>query len=101
MLIIVTTVFRQLIQKVLLGLGPRIGFELVKATKVVEGMASEIMVFCFKNCSDQLWEKIVQVKVKLLKFEVEGRGFAKLLRSLEQSIQQVKDQNNFGNKMLL
>ena len=42
MLIIVSTVFRQLIQKVLLGLGPRIGFELVKATKVVEGMASEI-----------------------------------------------------------
>ena len=47
MLIIVSTVFRQLIQKVLLGLGPRIGFELVKATKVVEGMASEIMVFCY------------------------------------------------------
>ena len=41
MLIIVTTVFRQLIQKVLLGLGPRIGFALVKATNVVEGMASE------------------------------------------------------------
>ena len=41
MLIIVTTVFRQLIQKVLLGLGPRIGFALVKATKVVEGIASE------------------------------------------------------------
>ena len=41
MLIIVSTVFRQLIQKVLLGLGPRIGFELVKATKVVEGIASE------------------------------------------------------------
>ena len=31
----------------------------------------------------------------------EGQEFAKLLRSLEQSIQQVKDQNNFGNKMLL
>ena len=41
MLIIVSTVFRQLIQKVLLGLGPRIGFELVKATKVVEGIASK------------------------------------------------------------
>ena len=41
MLIIVTTVFRQLIQKVLLGLGPSIGFALVKATKVVEGIASE------------------------------------------------------------
>ena len=33
---------------------------------------------------------------KLLKFEVEGREFAKFLRSLEQFIQAVKGQNNFG-----
>ena len=32
---------------------------------------------------------------KLLKFEAEGREFAKFLRSLEQSIQTVKGQNNF------
>ena len=32
---------------------------------------------------------------KLLKFEAEGRGFAKTLRSLEQFIQTVKGQNNF------
>ena len=32
---------------------------------------------------------------KLLKFEVEGREFAKILRSLQQFIQTVKDQNNF------
>ena len=32
---------------------------------------------------------------KLLKFEAEGREFAKLLRSLEQFIQTVKGQNNF------
>ena len=32
---------------------------------------------------------------KLLKFEAEGREFAKFLRSLEQFIQTVKDQNNF------
>ena len=32
---------------------------------------------------------------KLLKFEVEGREFAKFLRSLEQFIQTVKGQNNF------
>ena len=84
MLIIVTTVFLQLIQKVLLGLGPRIGFELVKATKVVEGMASEIMVFCYQNCSDLLWEKIVLMTEKnFWKSEVEGQEFAKLLRSLE------------------
>ena len=32
---------------------------------------------------------------KLLKFEAEGREFAKLLRSLEQFIQTVKGQKNF------
>ena len=32
---------------------------------------------------------------KLLKFKAEGREFAKLLISLEQFIQAVKDQNNF------
>ena len=32
---------------------------------------------------------------KLLKFEAEGREFAKILRSLEQFIQTVKGQNNF------
>ena len=31
----------------------------------------------------------------LLKFEAEGREFAKILRSLEQVIQTVKGQNNF------
>ena len=40
-----------------------------------------------KNCSND-WEK-------LLKFEAEGREFAKFLRSLEQFIQTVKGQNNF------
>ena len=32
---------------------------------------------------------------KLLKFEAEGREFAKLLRSLQQFVQTVKGQNNF------
>ena len=32
---------------------------------------------------------------KLLKFEAEGREFAKILRSLEQFFQTVKGQNNF------
>ena len=32
---------------------------------------------------------------KLLKFEAEGREFAKILRSLEQFIQAVKGQNKF------
>ena len=40
-----------------------------------------------KNCSSD--------PEKLLKFEAEGRGFAKFLRSLEQFILTVKGQNNF------
>ena len=32
---------------------------------------------------------------KLLKFEAEGQEFAQILRSLEQSIQTMKGQNNF------
>ena len=40
-----------------------------------------------KNCSSN--------REKLLKFEVEGREFAKCLRSLEQFIQTVKGQNKF------
>ena len=49
------------------------------------------MVFCFQNCSTD--------REKRLKFEAEGQEFAKVLRSLEQFIQIVKVQNNFGNKM--
>ena len=40
---------------------------------------------------DLLWEKIVLVIEKNLKFEAEGREFAKF---------SVKGQNNFGNRML-
>ena len=40
-----------------------------------------------KNCSSD--------REKLLKFEAEGREFVNFLRSLEQFIQTVKDQNNF------
>ena len=40
-----------------------------------------------KNCSSE--------QEKLLKVEAEGREFSKFLRSLEQFIQTVKDQNNF------
>ena len=40
-----------------------------------------------KNCSSD--------RENFLKFEAEGREFAKILRSLEQFIQTVKGQNNF------
>ena len=36
------------------------------------------MVFCYQNCSDPLWEKnVLVIEKKLLKFEAEGREFAK------------------------
>ena len=37
---------------------------------------------------------------KILRFEAEGREFAKILRSLEQYIQTVKAVTIFGNRML-
>ena len=40
-------------------------------------------------------KKLFFDREKLLKFEAEGREFAKFLRSLEQFIQTVKGQNNF------
>ena len=45
------------------------------------------LVFCYQNCSCD--------REKLLKFEDEGREFAKILRSLEQFVRTVKGQNNF------
>jgi hypothetical protein len=45
-----------------------------------------------KNCSSD--------REKLLKFEPEGGEFAKFSRSLEQFIQTVKGQKNFGNRIL-
>ena len=50
-----------------------------------------VMVFCYQNCSDLLWEKNCSSdREKLLKFEAESREFSKSLRSLEQFIQTVK-----------
>ena len=54
------------------------------------------MVFCYQNCSDLLWEKIVLVIEK--NFEAEGREFEIFLRSLEHFIQTVKGQNNFWSQ---
>ena len=61
------------------------------------------MVFCYQNCSDLLWEKIVLFsdREKLLKFEAEGREFAKCLRSIEQFILQWKVRPIFGTKSFL
>ena len=48
------------------------------------------MVFFYQNCRNCFSDR-----EKLLKFDAEGRQFAKVLRSLEEFIQTVKGQNNF------
>ena len=55
------------------------------------------MVFCLKKLFRLSARKksVFRDREKLLKFETEGREFAKFLRSLEQFIQTVKGQNNF------
>ena len=50
------------------------------------------MVFCYQDCSSD--------PEKLLKFEAEGREYAKCLRTLGQLIQPVIGKNNFWNRML-
>ena len=45
-------------------------------------------------------KKCSSVREKKNNFKAEGGEFANFLRSLDQFIQTVKGQNNFGNKML-
>ena len=48
------------------------------------------MVLCHQNCTDLLWEKNCSCDWgKFLKFEAECWEFAKILRSLEKSIETV------------
>ena len=57
-------------------------------TRLVKTYRNKLeMVFCYLNCSSD--------QGKLLKFEAEARKFPKFLRSLQQSVQTVKGQNNF------
>ena len=59
-------------------------------------MQKPLIVFSYQDCSDLLWKKKCSSdREKLLKFEAEGREFAKKLRSLEQFIQTMTCQNNF------
>ena len=63
----------------------------IKVEKTIETywyfVTKIVLTYCEKNCSSD--------REKVLKFEAEGREFAKFLRSLEQFIQTVKGQNNF------
>ena len=58
------------------------------------------MVFCYQNRSDLIWKK-KNVLVIEKNSKAEGQEFEIFLRSLEQFIQTVKGQNNFGNIKLL
>ena len=62
------------------------------------------MVICYQNCSDLciVRKNCSTDQEKLLKFEAEGREFAKYSRSLEQFIQTETEQVRtiFGNRML-
>ena len=54
---------------------------------------STVLVFCFTNYCDLLWEKkLFQWSRKRLKFEAEDWEFSKILRLLEQSIRKGKSQ---------
>ena len=62
----------------------------------IQDLSEKTLVLCYQNCSDLLWEKNCSCdQEKLLKFNVEGQEFAKILRFLQQFIQKVKGQNNF------
>ena len=59
------------------------------------------MVFCYQNCSDILWEKIVlQIKIFFWKFEAKGPEFTKKKRPLEEFIQTDKGQKKFASRTL-
>ena len=53
------------------------------------------IVFCYQNCSELLWEKIVLVMEKTFEIWNWRPRICEILRSLEQFIQTVKGQNNF------
>ena len=80
-----------------------------------ESIMTKIITHRKKKCEQQIqnWYFVTKIfltscgkifswyREKLLKFEAEGKDFAKFLRSLEQFIQTVKGQNNLGNRMFL
>ena len=61
----------------------------------VMGLSIENGILFRKIFWPALRKKCSRDREKLLKFEAEGREFAKILRSLEHFIQTVKVQNNF------
>ena len=65
--------------------------------KRLRGQVGSEMVFCYQNCSDLLWEKIVLVIEKnFWNSKLKAENLQKILKSLDQFIQTVKGQNNFS-----
>ena len=63
-------------------------------------LTTESTVFCYQNCSDILWEKIVLViKKNFWNSRLKAENLNFLLRSLEQLIQTVKGQNSFWHQI--
>ena len=58
-------------------------------------MSNCFSVLDLRNLQEKVKKNCSSDREKLLKFEAEGREFAKNLRSLEQFVQTVKGQNNF------
>ena len=65
------------------------------AKKQTNYVCSVLWYFVTKIAPTYWEKKKYRSREKLLKFQAEGREFAKFLRSLEQIIQTVKSQNNF------
>ena len=61
---------------------------------------SQSMVFCYQNCSDLLWEKIVLVIEKNFRNSRLSQELAKFLRSLNNLFKQWKARTIFVNRML-
>ena len=65
-------------------------------TKMVCNLCNSKMVFCYQDCSDLLWEKIVLVIENFFwNSRLKAENLHNFLRSLEQFIQTVKGQDNF------
>ena len=62
---------------------------------------SSEMVFCYQNCSDLLWEKIVLViKKKIWNSRLKAENFQKFWDHLNNLFKQWMDRTIFGNRML-
>ena len=67
--------------------------------EVLSGIQAKNWYFVTKIVQTYCEKEFLVIEIFFLKFKAEGQKFEKLLRSLKQSIQPVKGQNNSWNKM--